>query len=232
MADGFPKTGDTVYWADGKQTALNLDGVDPLTSPFPNTDEAFFRIFGENWATKPDEFASIRGVRQSLTVDAETIGNGVSRVMEEMSRQPNGGEWGLPPFAQHTDLLRHVIAATKFENGWAGSAERRKYLPGSVASDPRPKPPAVDPEITRLRQQLAESFVERDRLKTQATKLEGQVQDLQKQLAEKPAAGDGKLRKALSKEVNRARGVLGKRPAGKWWQKYEETVNIVEKLVE
>jgi hypothetical protein len=232
MSNGFPKTGDTVYWADKKTTTLNLEGVD-LNGPFPNTDEAFFRIFGENWATKPDEFAGVRGVRQSLIVDSETITSGVSRLMEEMVEGDN--EWDLPPFPQQSHLLRYVIAATKFDAGWAGSAERAKYLPNSVGTDPvRPgKPPIVDPELARLRQQLADAMAERERLKDQNTKLDSQVQDLQKQLAEKPAGGgDEELRKALGKEVNRARGVLGKKPAGKWWQEMKKTVDAVAKLAE
>lgn len=204
---GFPRTGDTVYWADGSQTILNLEGVDLLTSPFPNADPAFFGVFGENWAQKPDEFAGVRGIRQSLVVDSETITNGVSSLLREMVKGDN--EWGLPPFEQQTDLLRHAIAATKFPQGWAASDMRRKYLPGSVATDPQPRPDAKDAEIARL---------------------EARVRDLQTQLAAKPAGGDEQLRKALAKEVARARGVLGEKPAGAWWRRMKEHVDAVAKL--
>lgn len=161
------ETGMTVYWKDGARTAFNLLG-DLQTARFPNTDEAveieaapgqkvkvpgFFDWFGGNWATPPADGRP--GVRQSLIVDSHSIQT-VGVLLAKMREGDN--EWGVPP-GPITDLMMHAAAATRFPQGWAASDMRRKYLPGSVATDrPQPSgphdPPISGAEARKLRQEI------------------------------------------------------------------------------
>ncbi len=212
------ETGMTVYWADGKRTTFTLLG-DLQTSRFPNTDPEFFKWFGENWVVRPDPANGQRGIRQSLIVDAETISNNVGRLLELMREGDN--EWQIPP-GPISDLQMHAAAAVRFPQGWAGSAERRKYLPGSVASDPKPKPPAEDPRdatIKELRAALESANAETASLRT---KLADSI--AAKEKAEKVPA-------AVRVEVQRGRSTLGAKPAGKWWQEMKKALDSISKVV-
>lgn len=177
------QTGDTVHWADGTKTPFTLLG-DLQTARFPNTDESttdpatgqkhpgFFDWFGGPvWSQAPADGKP--GIRQSLIVDSETISSNVGRLLELMRDgidfngkpvAPPLNEWGVPP-GVITPLMAHAAAATRFESGWVASDIRKKYMPGSVASDPQPKPepdkptaPGTNQEAEELRKKLADAL--------------------------------------------------------------------------
>lgn len=193
------ESGQTVYWKDGQKTTFNLLG-DLQTARFPNNDEAFidpltqqrvpgfFDWFGGNWATPPADGRP--GIRQSLIVDADTIPM-VGRLLDLMRQGDN--EWGVPP-GPITDLMIYAAAATRFPNGWQGSPERRKYMSGSVATDPKPKPPAPDARdatIQDLRAKLAFAMKAREDAQKDELKLKSRLDAL---LADVKARAQGMLR--------------------------------------
>lgn len=225
------ESGMTVYWADGQKTTFNLLG-DLQTARFPNTDEGFidpvtqqrvpgfFDWFGGNWATPPADGRP--GVRQSLIVDAETIGL-VGRLLEEMRKGDN--EWGVPP-GPITDLMMHAAAATRFPHGWQASPERRKYMAGSVATDPKPKPPAPDPRDATIAD-----------LRTQLASAQGKLADAVKAKEDAQKADlltRGRVTGLLSELETRAKGMktaAGAKSGGKYAQALRQAAEGLEKTV-
>lgn len=148
MSVGFvPRDGATVYWKNGERTSFTYTG-----SVFPNTPQAFYKMFGQPKA-EPDP--SKRSL--NLIVEAETaISTGVSVALERAARDP-GNPWGLRPgtnlegegFGYPTALESYMFAATQLPNGWAGSALKKDYFdqPGSTPPPPirPPKPPVESP---------------------------------------------------------------------------------------
>jgi hypothetical protein len=246
------KTGDVVYWKDGKRTSFTLLG-DLQTARFPNTDEAtsengqkvpgFFDWFGINWATPPADGKP--GVRQSLIIDAETIGNVTSllKLMRDgvdMNGNPAPGphnEWGVPS-GPITSLMAHAAAATRFPNGWAGSGERRKYMFGSVPSDlPRPRPQEPAPQPPTPQVPTPQTPDPRDQtikeLRAALEQANSDTEAIRTKLADAIAAREKaeKVPAAVRVEVQKARSVLGKKPAGRWWQAFAERIDAISKVV-